>query len=205
MAHLHRQAITCGRWPSCCASRALSLMMNLIWIGLCGVSLTISWGCNLRKPSNVVFIPEDEALLQERTFKIPRMTVWNFFRYFSVASHGRRLLAGLGLAAAVVTGPAHAQAYVNATVGAPPAVYVPRAPIYMYVPPGHAKHWAKHCARYAACGQPVYFLKEPPRRPDHFQGHRDRHEVRRHDDRREHWRDRSEEHTSELQSPLNLV
>ncbi|HCE30013.1 MAG TPA: hypothetical protein DET46_16115 [Comamonadaceae bacterium] len=100
-------------------------------------------------------------------------------------------------AAAVVfwmsAGAAHAQAYVNATVGgelapgvygriqignAPPppllypqpviihqpAVVVPRSPIYLYVPPGHAKNWGKHCARYNACNQPVYFVKEPPRR-----------------------------------------
>ena len=36
----------------------------------------------------------------------------------------------------------------------------PAAPLYLYVPPGHQKHWAKHCARYDACGQPVYFVQE---------------------------------------------
>lgn len=106
----------------------------------------------------------------------------------------RLLLAGVALLAASV-GPAHAQAYVNATVGgelapgvygriqignAPPppvlypqpvvihqpAVAVQRAPIYLYVPPGHAKNWRKHCARYNACNQPVYFVKEPPRRDE---------------------------------------
>src|SRR5260370_34707575 len=35
-------------------------------------------------------------------------------------------------------------------------------PVYMWVPPGHAKHWGKHCARYGACGRPVYFLRNPP-------------------------------------------
>ncbi len=35
-----------------------------------------------------------------------------------------------------------------------------RRPIYLYVPPGHQKNWAKHCARYNACGQPVYFVQE---------------------------------------------
>ena len=97
-------------------------------------------------------------------------------------------VAALLLAAA---GGAQAQAYVNATVGgelapgvygrinignAPPppliyaepviihrpAVVVPRSPIYLYVPPGHAKYWGKHCARYNACSQPVYFVQEPP-------------------------------------------
>ena len=106
----------------------------------------------------------------------------------------------------VAGGAAHAQAYVNATVGgelapgvygriqignAPPppllypqpviihqpAVVVPRSPIYLYVPPGHAKNWGKHCARYNACNQPVYFVKEPPRRHDD-RGYGKRHEPR---------------------------
>lgn len=33
-------------------------------------------------------------------------------------------------------------------------------PIYLRVPPGHQKNWSKHCARYDACGVPVYFVKE---------------------------------------------
>lgn len=35
----------------------------------------------------------------------------------------------------------------------------PVAPVYMHVPPGHAKNWSKHCRKYNACGQPVYFVK----------------------------------------------
>ena len=35
----------------------------------------------------------------------------------------------------------------------------PVAPIYMNVPPGHAKKWSKHCHKYNACAQPVYFVK----------------------------------------------
>lgn len=34
-----------------------------------------------------------------------------------------------------------------------------REPIYMRVPPGHAKHWKKHCHEYNACGRPVYFVQ----------------------------------------------
>ncbi|MGE5169962.1 MAG: glycine zipper 2TM domain-containing protein [Rudaea sp.] len=33
-------------------------------------------------------------------------------------------------------------------------------PIYLRVPPGHARHWSKHCHRYGACGRPVYFVQE---------------------------------------------
>ena len=42
----------------------------------------------------------------------------------------------------------------------PAPVAVTAAPIYLRVPPGHAKNWRKHCARYDACGQPVYFVQD---------------------------------------------
>ena len=32
-------------------------------------------------------------------------------------------------------------------------------PIYLHVPPGHAKNWGKHCSKYKACNVPVYFVK----------------------------------------------
>ena len=35
----------------------------------------------------------------------------------------------------------------------------PVQPIYLNVPPGHAKDWAKHCRKYNACNKPVYFVK----------------------------------------------
>jgi hypothetical protein len=35
-----------------------------------------------------------------------------------------------------------------------------REPIYLRVPPGHEKHWDKHCHAYGACGQPVYFVQD---------------------------------------------
>lgn len=38
-------------------------------------------------------------------------------------------------------------------------VYVEQQPMYLHVPPGHAKKWSKHCARYNACNRPVYFVK----------------------------------------------
>ena len=33
-------------------------------------------------------------------------------------------------------------------------------PVYLIVPPGHAKDWKKHCGHYDACGRPVYFVQE---------------------------------------------
>ncbi len=38
-------------------------------------------------------------------------------------------------------------------------VAVQRAPIYLRVPPGHARHWRRHCAEYHACGERVYFVR----------------------------------------------
>ncbi|MDF2445292.1 MAG: hypothetical protein K0S46_528 [Moraxellaceae bacterium] len=40
-----------------------------------------------------------------------------------------------------------------------PAVVVGR-PVYMHVPPGHAKKWSKYCHSYNACGRPVHFVRE---------------------------------------------
>jgi hypothetical protein len=53
-----------------------------------------------------------------------------------------------------------------------PAV-VHQQPLYLYVPPGHQKKWAKHCGQYNACGQPVYFVKESwvQERYEERQGH----------------------------------
>lgn len=33
-------------------------------------------------------------------------------------------------------------------------------PVYLRVPPGHEKHWAKHCAEYHACNRRVYFVQD---------------------------------------------
>jgi len=44
-------------------------------------------------------------------------------------------------------------------------------PVYMRIPPGHQKHWDKHCAKYNACGVPVYFVRE-----DWYQERYERHE-----------------------------
>lgn len=40
-----------------------------------------------------------------------------------------------------------------------PSGYAP-APIYLHVPPEHARHWRNYCGQYGACGRPVYFVRE---------------------------------------------
>jgi hypothetical protein len=32
-------------------------------------------------------------------------------------------------------------------------------PVYLHVPPGHAKHWHQHCHDYHACNRRVYFVE----------------------------------------------
>jgi len=50
----------------------------------------------------------------------------------------------------------------------------PVEPIYLHVPPGHAKHWSKHCHEYHACDRPVYFVKSAEYEPGyHEHGHHD--------------------------------
>lgn len=42
---------------------------------------------------------------------------------------------------------------------------VPLQPVYLHVPPGHAKNWSKHCSKYNACGSSVYFVKSEEYEP----------------------------------------
>ncbi len=88
--------------------------------------------------------------------------------------------------------------YRRPVVIAQPAVVVAEPPMYLYVPPGHARKWRKHCHRYEACGRQVYFVREEwvqaryveahPRKgpPVHSQGrghgHGNGHGKHKHDD-----------------------
>jgi hypothetical protein len=68
-------------------------------------------------------------------------------------------------------------------------VAVEGPPLYLRVPPGHVRQWSRYCARYEACGRPVYFVQDrwyqqvyvPQYRQHYRQGHGD-HDR---DDRRE--------------------
>ena len=50
--------------------------------------------------------------------------------------------------------------YPQPVVIQPVAVVQPVQPVYLHVPPGHAKKWGKHCAKYNACSLPVYFVTD---------------------------------------------
>ena len=70
-------------------------------------------------------------------------------------------------------GPPPPVVYAQPVVVVPPAVIVgapPVEPIYLRVPPGHEKHWDKHCHEYHACNRPVYFVRSAENE-DHHKHH----------------------------------
>jgi hypothetical protein len=60
------------------------------------------------------------------------------------------------------------------------------APVYLHVPPGHARNWAKHCHKYDACGTPVYFVKSAEYEPGYQRPGRGRDRDRDDDDDDDH-------------------
>jgi len=82
-----------------------------------------------------------------------------------------------------------------------------RPPIYLHVPPGHAKNWRRHCAAYNACDERVYFVRERwynnqyvpryqernrHRQDDRQDGRRDDHRGNDRDDRQRGGNDRGQ-------------
>ena len=75
-------------------------------------------------------------------------------------------------------------------------VAVHQRPIYLRVPPEHSRDWVHYCGRYRACGQPVYFVRDEPRRIER-DDHRgwDRHDHDNHDrGHDDHGHDRGRDH-----------
>lgn len=48
-------------------------------------------------------------------------------------------------------------------------------PLYLRVPPGHAKNWKRYCGRYNACGHPAYFVQDSWYRNEYAPVYRERH------------------------------
>jgi hypothetical protein len=67
----------------------------------------------------------------------------------------------------------------------------PPPPVYLHVPPGHAKNWRKYCRQYNACNRPVYFIRSAEYAPDYARRH-DGHDHDEHHD--EHGHDRGDDH-----------
>ena len=55
-------------------------------------------------------------------------------------------------------------------------------PVYLHVPPGHAKNWSRHCRDYHACERRVYFVKSQEYEPVYIREHRHDHDDDDHDD-----------------------
>lgn len=56
---------------------------------------------------------------------------------------------------------------------------VSRPPVYLRVPPGHAKNWRKHCHKYNACGERVYFVQDNWYNREYAPRYQERHGDRR--------------------------
>ena len=85
--------------------------------------------------------------------------------------------------------------YAQPIVVQPVPQYADAEPIYLHVPPGHEKHWDRHCAEYHACGRRVYFVQHDwyandyAQRQHHGEEHGHGHgEGRDHDEHGDHER-----------------
>jgi hypothetical protein len=67
----------------------------------------------------------------------------------------------------------------------PPGVVL--EPIYLHVPPGHARNWSRYCRKYDACKRPVYFVRSAEYEPGYESRHID--EGRRDENYRDERRD----------------
>ena len=68
----------------------------------------------------------------------------------------------------------------------------PPPPVYLHVPPDHARNWRRHCHEYNACNRPVYFVRSPEYEPE-YQSHYAEHERER-DQERQRWEDHERDH-----------
>jgi len=84
-------------------------------------------------------------------------------------------------------------------------VHISSPPIYLHVPADHRKNWRKHCRKYNACGERVYFVQNTwydreyvpqyqKRHGDRRDKHGDDHRGQRDDDRRGKDHDRGRNH-----------
>lgn len=98
------------------------------------------------------------------------LPIMGFFLAFSVL-HGAASAADVGVSVNISQpgfygridvgrAPAPVLIYPQPVIIQQAPVVVARQPIYLRVPPGYEKDWGKHCRRYNACGQPVYFVQD---------------------------------------------
>ncbi len=86
---------------------------------------------------------------------------------------------------AIGNGPPPPVVYAQPMIAQPSPVVVgaaPVEPIYLHVPPGHARDWPHHCHEYHACERPVYFVRSAEYEPGY---HGEHHGHGHHDEDRE--------------------
>lgn len=74
-------------------------------------------------------------------------------------------------------------------------VPVSRPPLYLRVPPGHARDWRRHCHRYGACGERVYFVQDNWYQQEYAPRYQERHGHRGYE--REGYRDERRDYRRE--------
>ncbi len=73
-------------------------------------------------------------------------------------------------------------------------VYIEREPIYLRVPPGHARNWRKHCHQYNACNERVYFVQDGWYNNEYAPRYREQHREYGDDRYDEHWGEGRDDH-----------
>ena len=123
----------------------------------------------------------------------------------------KRILMAMAMTIAATTLSAPAAAQISVNIGQPdfygridiggfpppPLLYpeprmihrvpVSRPPLYLHVPPGHARDWRRHCRHYGACGERVYFVQDNWYRNEYAPRYQERH-GHRHDGYRDEYR-----------------
>ncbi|MGH8139365.1 MAG: hypothetical protein ACREVV_14420 [Steroidobacteraceae bacterium] len=83
------------------------------------------------------------------------------------------------------------------TIEPPPAQVVVAEPVYLHVPPEHARAWRLHCREYHACNRPVYFVRSAEYEPGYVRA-KERGYVRHEARERALEHERHEEHERHL-------
>jgi hypothetical protein len=52
-----------------------------------------------------------------------------------------------------------------------------RPPLYLHVPPDHAKHWSQHCRAYNACSERVFFVQDDWYEHEYVPRYQERHGI----------------------------
>lgn len=74
-----------------------------------------------------------------------------------------------------------------------------RPPIYLRVPPSHAKHWRRHCHKYNACGERVFFVRDRWYNREYVPRYQGQHRDRRDGGRNENRNDQRGDHRNDRQ------